>query len=104
MVKSQFCKATRVLNSAKGEEVNCIRNETVDTNIDAQCNNTCVPEPHTMLDDIDHIGEAANKPVAIEWYSVIHYWDLIWMGIAVYVQLRMRNLRDVSTRKIQYRC
>jgi len=60
----------------------------------AVCNSTCVPEPYTVLSLLSHIGD--YQPIAIEWYAIIHFWDLLWLIVALYIQLRLRNLRELS--------
>ena len=68
-------------------------NETTSNEV---CESMCVPEPYMVLDELEHIDHIDYKPIAIEWYAIIHFWDFLWLTVAIYIQLRLRNLRDVS--------
>jgi len=61
------------------------------------CQSTCVPEPFELINDLSDIWsqtENDKRPVAMNWYAIIHFWDFIWLLVACYIQLRLRNLRD----------
>ena len=63
------------------------------------CTSTCVPEPFEIVTDLSDIWsptENDKRPVAMHWYAIMHFWDFIWLLVACYIQLRLRNLRDVS--------
>ena len=68
-------------------------NETISEEV---CKSMCVPEPYMVLDDLADFDDIHNHPIAIEWYAIIHFWDFLWLTVAIYIQLRLRNLRDVS--------
>ena len=48
-----------------------------------------------MIENMSHIGLDDYKPVALEWYAIIHFWDFLWLITAIFIQIRLSNFREV---------
>jgi len=59
-----------------------------------QCKALCVPEPYRIIDNLTQIGMDDYKPVALEWYAIIHFWDFVWLITAIFIQIRLSNFRE----------
>jgi hypothetical protein len=60
------------------------------------CQTICVPEPYTIVENIDHIGDDLYKPIALEWYAILHFWDMLVIIIALFIQIRLKNVKKVN--------
>merc|ERR1711937_292000 len=70
---------------------------TTDPSLTAEeCDKLCVPEPYRMIENMSHIGLDDYKPVALEWYANIHFWDFLWLITAIFIQIRLSNFRENS--------
>ena len=52
-----------------------------------------------MIENMSHIGLDDYKPVALEWYAIIHFWDFLWLITAIFIQIRLSNFREVMQKK-----
>ena len=59
------------------------------------CDQRCVPEPYMTPETKEDIGLSDYQPIAIEWYAIIHFWDILWVIVSVYIQIRLRSLEKV---------
>lgn len=72
------------------------QNPNVTTITEEMCQTICVPEPYTIVENIDHIGDDLYKPIALEWYAILHFWDMLVIIIALFIQIRLKNVKKTE--------
>merc|ERR1711937_362288 len=94
---NQGCYENATTLKINGELRYCDEDESYSNSTTSEeCDKLCVPEPYRMIENMSHIGLDDYKPVALEWYAIIHFWDFLWLITAIFIQIRLSNFRENS--------